>query len=144
MSPLAVLSFSAFVVSVVVLAGRAGLTTQRNPVDFYLGGRSQNVARSAIASFAAAESGFVFLGLVGMAYTQGFLTLWILVGVLYGYLGTWLYMAPRLRKLSEKHNALTIPQIVGLSAGRTRPAIVTYGASVLALALMMYVAVQFY
>src|SRR5437870_3893007 len=142
MSMLALFTFSAFVVSVVVFAARAGAKTHRNPVDFYLGGRSQSAWRSAVASFAAAESGFVFLGLVGMAYTQGFVTMWILVGVLYGYLGTWLYMAPRLRRLSEDHNAVTIPQIIGVSAGRTRPAIITYGATILASALMMYVAVQ--
>lgn len=144
MSLWALVGFLAIVISIVALAIRSGLGTRRNPIDFYLGGRSQSAWRSAVASFAAAESGFVFLGLVGMAYTQGFVTAWILVGVLYGYLGTWLYMAPRLRRVSECHNALTVPQVIGLSAGKMRTIVVGYGALLLGFALMLYVAVQFY
>jgi Na+/proline symporter len=144
MSGWALLSFLAVVFSIAILGFRAGLKTHHDPVDFYLGGRTQSAWRSAIASFAAAESGFVFLGLVGMAYTQGFVTLWILVGVVYGYLGTWLYMAPRLRRFSEEHKALTIPQVLGAAAGKQGRAVIAYGATIVALALMLYIAVQFF
>src|ERR1044071_7749706 len=144
MSVWAQLSFFLVVVTIVVLAVRAGRKTHRNPVDFYLGGRSQRLWRSAIASFAASESGFVFLGLAGMAYTQGVVVAWILIGVVYAYVGTWFYMAPRLRHLSESHNAITVPQVIGLSAGSARRPVIAFGASLLTLALMLYIAVQFY
>ena len=144
MSGWALLSLFAVLLTIAALGFRGGLKTRSDPADFYLGGRSQSTWTSAIASFAAAESGFVFLGFVGMAYTQGFVTLWILVGVVYGYLGTWLYMSPRLRQLSERQETLTIPQVIGVSAGRTRRVVIAYGATVMVLSLMLYIAVQFY
>ena len=144
MTVLPFISFFAAVVCIVGFGIRAGIKTKRDPVDFYLGGRTQGAWRSAIASFASAESGFVFLGLVGMAYTQGFVVLWILVGVVYGYLGTWLYMAPRLRSISEEYNTVTITQVIGLSAGKFKKPVVAYGAIVLTFAMIMYVAVQFH
>jgi len=144
MTTLALFLFLVVTLGVIVFGIIVGIKTNRDPVDYYLAGRSYGAWQSAIASFAAAESGFVFLGLVGMAYQKGFIVLWILVGVIYGYLGTWLFMAPRLRTISEEHKVLTITQVIGLSAGKLQKPVVAYGAFVLVLAMMMYVAVQFH
>lgn len=144
MSTLGWLAFVVTLGTVIGLGIRAGKATTDHAADFFLGGRNWNAWRSAIASFAAAESGFVFLGLVGMAYRFGFVTLWILVGVVYGYLGTWGLMARPIRHISETTGALSVPQLIQGISGSKGSLVLRVGGALVFVTMTMYAGVQFH
>ncbi|MCS7181844.1 MAG: sodium/proline symporter [Thermoanaerobaculum sp.] len=81
----------------------------RSPEEFFLAGRSLGAWVTAVSSTAASESGWVVLGAVGMAYTQGVSALWFAPGCLLGYLVNLYLVAPALRRQSAQCGSLTLP-----------------------------------
>ena len=56
-------------------------------------------------------SAWVLLGLPGSIYLAGMGQVWISVGLLIGTICAWIFVAPRLRRLSIKaQDSITIPQ----------------------------------
>ena len=65
--------------------------------DFVLANRELGPWASALSASASSESGWVMLGLVGMAYLDGAVAFWIVPGIALGYLFNWYYLAEKLR-----------------------------------------------
>ncbi|OQX52033.1 MAG: symporter [Candidatus Cloacimonas sp. 4484_209] len=80
--------------------------------DFFLAGRKLGSLVTSISSVASSESGWVVLGLVGVAYKEGLSAVWIAPGCLLGYLVNWYFLASRLRKVSKSMHSLTIPDFL--------------------------------
>ncbi len=97
--------YMALLLALGALAGRR----TRSPVEFFLAGRSLGAWVTGVSSTASSESGWVVLGAVGMAYTQGVGALWFAPGCLMGYWVNLYFLAPRLRRLAADSGALTLP-----------------------------------
>jgi len=54
----------------------------------------------------------VMLGLVGFSFTEGISTIWIIPGCIAGYLYIWIFIAPKMRKISHSSNAVTLPDFL--------------------------------
>ena len=81
--------------------------------DFILANRELGPWVSALSASASAESGWVMLGLVGVAFSNGLSAFWIMPGIGAGYLFNWFVVAERLRKTTVAQNAVTLPQFIG-------------------------------
>lgn len=92
--------------------GTAAARLTRSPEDFFLAGRSLGAWVTAISSTAASESGWVVLGFVGMAYTEGAAALWTAPGCLMGYWINLYWLAPRLRRETAARGSLTLPDFL--------------------------------
>ena len=130
--------------SLIVFVGiYAGRLAKGSDEDYLLAGRSLGPWVAGISASASSESGWVTMGLVGQAFTEGVVTLWVLVGCLGGYVFNWFVMAKPLRKLSIETGSLTIPDLLAAKHPEMEKPIRWVGMLVIATMMTGYVAAQF-
>jgi sodium/proline symporter len=79
--------------------------------EYFLGGRQMGPWVSALSAGASDMSAWVLMGLPASIYAAGMGQTWIAIGLAVGYVLSWIFMAPRLRKFSIAANdSITIPQ----------------------------------
>ncbi len=115
---------------------------RRSDEDFFLAGRSLGAWVAALSASASSESGWVTLGLVGLAFTSGVSAYWIIPGCVLGFLFNWFVIAGRLRDRSIELGALTIPDFFAFSFQERRPILRTLSVIVIVVAMLVYVAAQ--
>lgn len=90
--------------------GMAAYRLTKNLSDYILGGRSLGAAVTALSAGASDMSGWLMLGLPGALYASGLNQVWIALGLSFGALANWRFVARRLRRYTEQAgDALTIP-----------------------------------
>ena len=78
--------------------------------DFLIGSRTIGAATSAISAGASDMSSWLLLGLPGAVFASGLVEgIWISLGLLLGAYVNWLIVAGRLRAMTEKLKAVTLP-----------------------------------
>lgn len=78
--------------------------------DFYLGGRKLGPFVTAMSAEASDMSSWLLMGLPGVAYLTGIAdATWTAIGLAVGTYLNWLIVAKKLRRYSQKLNAITIP-----------------------------------
>ena len=104
------LGFVIYLVAIAVF----GLVAYRRTHDvagFILGNRKLSYYVTALSAGASDMSGWLLLGLPGLAYVSVFESIWVAVGLFVGTYANWLFIARPLREQSERFgNALTIPE----------------------------------
>lgn len=124
-----------------VYSARYGRTSS---ADFFLANRGIGAWVAALSSSASAESGWVTLGLVGMAFQTGIGALWIIPGTVLAFLFNWLVLADRLRQSASNQEAITIPDVLaGKFSGRNASLIRLLAMLIILTMLSAYVAAQF-
>ena len=79
--------------------------------DFYLGGRKLGPFVTAMSAEASDMSSWLLMGLPGVAYLTGMAEAsWTAIGLAVGTWLNWLIVAKRIRRYSQKLDAITIPQ----------------------------------
>ena len=82
----------------------------RNPEAYFLGGRSLGPWVAAFSAEASDMSGWLLMGLPGLAYWSGLASAsWTAIGLAVGTYLNWLIVSKRLRRYSVKVDAITIP-----------------------------------
>lgn len=82
----------------------------RNLGDYILGGRSLGSWVTALSAQATDMSGWLLMGLPGLAYASGFDSVWLLGGLAVGTWLNWRFVAAPLRAATERlGDALTLP-----------------------------------
>jgi sodium/proline symporter len=136
-------SFTIYTLAIVAVGVYSARFAKRTSADFFLADRGLGAWVAALSSSASAESGWVTLGLVGMAFNTGLAALWMVPGTLAAFWFNWFVMARRLRQRSIDDDALTMPAL--LAAGRTGAAaalIRLVGVVIILAMLTAYVAAQ--
>ncbi len=79
--------------------------------DFYLGGRKLGPLVTAMSAEASDMSGYLLMGLPGLAYLSGVADVgWTIVGLAAGTYLNWLFTARRLRRYTQITGSITLPQ----------------------------------
>jgi len=100
--------------AVVLLIGWYAYQRTRDLSDFILGGRKLRSGVAALSASASDMSGWLLLGLPGLAYAAGLESLWLAGGLLLGTWLNWRIVARRLRVFSAAYDdALTLPEYFG-------------------------------
>ncbi|MGA1423603.1 MAG: sodium/proline symporter PutP [Steroidobacteraceae bacterium] len=108
-SAVTMLAMALYMAACLVLGGIAWRRT-RSLDDFILGGRSLGGWVTALSAQATDMSGWLLMGLPGLAYASGFDSIWLLLGLLAGTWLNWRFIAAALRDATERFgNALTLP-----------------------------------
>ncbi len=105
----AVWAFVAYLAVVIGIGIWASRFSSRGMGAFFLAGRSLNRWVVALSAVASGRSSWLMVGLTGLAFVRGASALWAAVGyIVVEFLLFWFY-GPRLRRFSERHDCLTVP-----------------------------------
>ena len=100
----------ALYMGICLLLGFVAWRRTRSLDDFILGGRSLGSWVTALSAQATDMSGWLLMGLPGLAYASGFDSVWLLLGLAVGTWLNWRFIAAALRDATERFgNALTVP-----------------------------------
>lgn len=155
MTPLA-FGFVIYLVGLIVIALLCSRSHQNLP-DFLLAGRRLGPWVVAFSERASGESGWLLLGLTGLAYASGLgdpsglklePAFWTMVGGITGLSLSWYVIARPLRSQSEKYGALTMPRFfeahLGEKSGRkSDPTLRLLATGIIAFCFTFYIAAQF-
>ena len=115
-----------------------------NQDDFYLGGRGLGPVVTALSASASSSSAWSLLGVSGAAYVWGLSSIWLLPGVLIGYIVSWTWVAPRLMEISQKTGAVTLPELLfGDFNEKEKIILLRLTTIIITCSLIVYVAAQF-
>ena len=98
--------------AVVIIIGIAfAKKANKNTDSYFLGGRTLGPWVTAMSAEASDMSGWLLMGLPGVAYWCGISdAAWTAIGLAVGTYVNWLITSKRLRRYSEKANAITLPE----------------------------------
>ena len=104
---IAIVAYMAVVIAIgVIFAKRANKDTE----SYFLGGRTLGPWVSAFSAEASDMSGWLMMGLPGLAYWSGLASAgWTAIGLAIGTYLNWLIVSKRLRRYSIAVDAITIP-----------------------------------
>ncbi|MCO7227079.1 sodium/proline symporter [Pleionea sp. CnH1-48] len=112
--------------------------------DFFLGGRQFGSWVAAISASASSSSAWTLLGVSGAAYLWGLSAIWLFPSVLLGFLFNWLWVAPRIRKLSVQEDALTLTSLLVTEPHQPLADTIRKAATlIIAFSFIFYIAAQF-
>ncbi len=101
----------AYMLAVIVIGVAFARRANRNSDAYFLGGRSLGPWVAAMSAEASDMSGWLLMGLPGVAYWCGIADAsWTAIGLALGTYINWLITSKRLRRYSEKANAITLPE----------------------------------
>ena len=108
------LTFVLFLLAFVAVGLLSARARGEGADDYWLAGRSLPPWAMALSTLSTAQSGFLFLGMVGLSYAKGLTALWMLAGWLGGDYLVWrLGVIDRIRRTSEARGATTLPSFLG-------------------------------
>jgi sodium/proline symporter len=142
-TPVVVTSFALYTLGIVAVGLYSARYARRSDEDYFLAGRSLGAWVAALSASASSESGWVTLGLVGLAFTDGVKAYWIIPGCLLGYLFNWFVVAGRMSDRARAVNALTLPDFFALHFKERWPLVRVLSVIVILVAMFLYVAAQF-
>lgn len=138
-----IISFSLYTLAIIAVGLYSARYAKHSDEDYFLAGRSLGGVVAALSASASSESGWVTLGLVGWAFTEGVKAYWIIPGCLLGFLFNWFVLAGPISIRSRKLEALTLPDLFAFSFRERRPLLRTLAVIVILVAMFLYVSAQF-
>jgi len=87
--------------------------------DYLVASRDVNPLLAALSAVASNNSGYMFLGIVGTAFADGYSALWLMTGWILGEWAAWHVVPEKLRRRSEEADTETVPGFLshGLQGG---------------------------
>ncbi len=115
-----------------------------NSEDFYLGGRGMGPLVVAMSAEASDMSSWLLMGLPGVAYLSGLASpFWTAAGLAIGTYLNWLLVSRRLRRYSERIDAITVPGFFAKRFHDNRNVITAMSAVMIVVFFVPYVASGF-
>ena len=112
--------------------------------DFYLGGRKLGPLVTAMSAEASDMSSYLLMGLPGLAYLSGLADVtWTCIGLSAGTYLNWLIVSKRLRRYTEKTDAITLPEFFSKRYGDDRYLIAAFAAVFIVVFFVPYTASGF-
>jgi sodium/proline symporter len=105
-----------FVLSLLVFTGIGIASVRRREettTDYLVAGRNVPAWLAALSAVATNNSGFMFVGLIGFAYSHGVQAVWLQLGWVLGDALAWARFHRRLRERSGALDATSVPALIG-------------------------------
>lgn len=136
----AILAYMCLLIGVGVYNSRKNSTSE----DFYLGGRRMGALVVAMSAEASDMSSWLLMGLPGVAYLTGIAdAFWTAAGLAIGTYLNWLFTSRRLRRYSEKIDAITVPNFFAKRFHDEKNIITAISAVIIVIFFIPYVASGF-
>ena len=139
---LVMLAMLLYFVVVVVVGFIYAKRSNSSSEEYFLGGRGLGPWLTALSAEASDMSGWLLMGLPGIAYFTGASdAMWTAIGLIIGTYLNWKFVAKRLRKYSEKAgNAITVPDFFSNRFHDTKHILMTIAAVIILLFFTIYTA----
>ena len=137
-----VASFLGFLSLFILIGTYAARSKTSTTEDYLLASRSIGPWFIALSAVSTNNSGFMFIGLIGMTYTLGLSAIWIMIGWIFGDYLMWFWIHRRLREASEEENVRTIPSFLAARLPSGARLVKTTAAAITVLFLGTYAAAQ--
>ena len=93
---------------ILLFIGILSIKRRQSASDFLIGGRSMNYLLTAMAAHASDMSSWLFMGFPAIIFASGLFNVWLAVGLSLFMLLNWIIVAPRLRRMTEQYNSMTL------------------------------------
>ncbi|MBQ8576463.1 MAG: sodium/proline symporter [Clostridia bacterium] len=104
------ISIVIYMAAVIAIGVWCSKRANKSAEDYFIGGRTLGPWVSAMSAEASDMSGWLLMGLPGLAYWSGLADAgWTAIGLALGTYLNWLIVSKRLRRYSERIGAITIP-----------------------------------
>lgn len=137
---IAVVVFVAVMASFAAIGAASMRERRATREDYLLAGRTVPPWLIALSAVATNNSGYMFIGQIGLTYAIGVRSAWLAVGWIVGDVLVWLSLYRRVRDVSERRGVLSVPSLLG---GPDGSKLITRVAAVLVLVFLgLYAAAQ--
>lgn len=146
MSGTSIIILCAILAYMCLLIGVGFYNSKKNSTseDFYLGGRKMGALVVAMSAEASDMSSWLLMGLPGVAYLTGIAdAFWTAAGLAVGTYLNWLFTSRRLRRYSEKIDAITVPNFFAKRFHDEKNIITAISAVIIVVFFIPYVASGF-
>jgi sodium/proline symporter len=135
----------AYLIVMIVIGFWYAQRSNSNAEEYFLGKRGLSPLVAAMSAEASDMSGWLLMGLPGVAYFTGCgEAFWTAVGLFIGTCLNWQLVAKRLRTYSQvANNAITLPEFFGKRFHDTRRVLTSIAAIIILLFFSIYVGSQF-
>nr|WP_297175008.1 sodium/proline symporter PutP [uncultured Agathobaculum sp.] len=136
------ITMAVYMLAVIVIGLAFARRANRNSEAYFLGGRSLGPWVTAMSAEASDMSGWLLMGLPGLAYWCGIADAsWTAIGLAVGTYVNWLITSKRLRRYSEKAgNAITLPEFFSNRFHEKNKVILTIAALFILIFFTVYAA----
>ncbi len=107
-----IFSFLLFLTVVTTIGIYASRKSRGTTTDYIVASRSIGPIAVALSAIASAQSGFMFIGMIGFTYVYGIAVIWLPICWATGELLIWLFGYKRLRIKSAEFNVSTLPSFI--------------------------------
>jgi SSS family solute:Na+ symporter len=137
-------AFTIFVITLLlpIFIGLLTVKRTKSQSDFFIGGRAMDKFVVALSAVSSGRSGWVVLGLSGMAYTLGTPAVWSAAGYITMEMFQFVYIGRKLRTQSEAMGSLTLLDYFGSKYKDSKHIMRLIGALVITIFMTSYVAAQ--
>lgn len=137
---LVVLAMLLYFIVVLVVGFIYAKRSNSSSEEYFLGGRGLGPWLTALSAEASDMSGWLLMGLPGIAYFTGASdAMWTAIGLVIGTYLNWKFVAKRLRKYSEKAgNAITVPDFFSNRFHDSKHVLMTIAALIILLFFSIY------
>ena len=115
--PYSIAAFVGYLAIVVGIGLYARKFSSTGVSEFFVGGRQMNRFVVALSAVVSGRSGWLLLGVTGMAYTMGATAVWAVTGYITAEVFLFLFYARRLRRFAEAHDCVTLPDFFAARFG---------------------------
>ncbi|MCI8559562.1 MAG: sodium/proline symporter [Dorea sp.] len=146
MSGISIIILCTIIAYMCLLIGVGFYNSKKNSTseDFYLGGRRMGALVVAMSAEASDMSSWLLMGLPGVAYLTGIAdAFWTAAGLAIGTYLNWLFTSRRLRRYSEKIDAITVPNFFAKRFHDEKNIITAISAVIIVVFFIPYVASGF-
>ena len=136
------ITMALYMVAVIGIGVAFAKRANRNSENYFLGGRTLGPWVTAMSAEASDMSGWLLMGLPGVAYWCGIAdAAWTAIGLAAGTYINWLLISKRLRRYSEKaDNAITLPEFFSNRFHEKSKVIMTIAAAFILIFFTVYAA----
>ncbi|ANX12405.1 sodium:proline symporter [Fictibacillus arsenicus] len=111
--------------------------------DYFLGGNKLPGWALAFSERATGESAYMFLGAVGFIYVTGLSGIWILFGMFFGVVVSWLFLAERFMSERKKYNVYTLSDYLAVKYPKHSHIIRWISSLIIGVFFIFYISGQF-
>jgi SSS family solute:Na+ symporter len=139
----AVVAFVGYLLIVTGIGVYASRFSSAGVSEFFLGGRKMGRFVVALSAVVSGRSAWLLLGVSGMAYANGPSAAWAVVGYIVAEVFLFIFYAGRLRRFSEAHDCVTLPDFFAARLGDRTGLLRAVLAVVILIFMVSYVSSQF-
>lgn len=126
-------------ISIVIAIGVFSTRKSRSSAGYILGNRGLSYWVTAISANASDMSVWLFMGLPMAIYKEGLVHIWTAIGLIFFMFLNWHFIAPKLRRATEKYDSLTLPTFFDKRLGTNARSLRILGALFSTVFLTIYV-----